>query len=356
MFGDKNLKNMQKILIGIKRTDLFSDVLGSWATELRNDTNKSVAQKVVTKFLSDIKQAEVNPLDVFINWPSWRQWIERQAGGDVAPDYSLLSGVMLHAIQPAFYNGEIPSLRKLVSSIIIDANLSSELPDAKRVTAAVCDYYAYTESGPPSKGHMNQVVKSLSNNHKINTQSCVTSWIEIIRLNFIGLAYRQMSIRSKGSSQKDTYAKQSLDSFLESGKHLSSLNATNDPIVSLWKGYNHRNLGRVYQSLGDLNNSKSELVSSLEERERSMSLIRSNNINNAIDMQLMLEIQSVEMDLSDIGHCPNPIALDETVEALQMFREKTGVFGIWKRAILQAESSCKKLGRPDLVKVLKKLK
>lgn len=343
-------------LIGIRRKDLFTDVLGSWSTELRNGPNDAVAKKVVCKFLSDIKQTEVDPLDVLVNWHSWRQWIERQARGDIAPDYPLVSGVLLHSIQPAFYFGEVQLLRKLVSTITIKPNMSTELPEAKRVTAAACDYYEYTESGPPLLGQMTQIVKSLSHNCKFDSQSPNGRWLEIIRLNFLGLAYRQMSARSQKKSQKEAYARKSRDSFTESQKELSFFDEVNSPIASLWKGYSHRNLGRVYQSLDDSKKAKSELLLALEERKISMSLIRSNNVDVAVDIQLLLEVQSVELDLSDIGHTPSREALAETIEALRVFREQSGVFGIWKRAFLQAKASCKRLGEDELMEALMQLR
>lgn len=347
---------MHVFLIGIKRSQLFSDLSGTWCAELRSGSVKATAKKVVSEFKAQIKQAQVSPIQVLLNWPTWRQWIDDQASGNVAPDYSLLSGILLHSIQPAFYSGEIQYLKNLVSKLNIDSTLSDELPDAKRICAAACDFYIYTESSSNNISSMMQVADSLSEARSASQASPTTNWINAIRHDFIGLAYRQMAIRTKAAKRKDLYLSSAIDAFNNSLVSLEKLGNNSDPMVTLWRGYVHRNLGRALAAQGNTQPAMKKLTTALTERKWSTGVLRGSGISDMLHMQLLLEIQSVQMDLVEYGYAQNDFAIDEAVEIICEFRRTTGIFGIWKRALEQAESACKGTGRKDLAKLLKSLK
>ena len=344
-------------LIGIDRANIFSDLGGSWSTRIKVQDNRVMAENIVNVFLEQVRQASLKPLDSLRNWPQWKEWIKNQKDGTAAPDYLMLSSALVHSIQPAFYSGEINILRTLAQKIDTSFDVSPELPDAKRICVAACLFYEYTDKKRPKIGDLKKVEMALVNplNEEIPLGD-IFYWMSAIRNDFKGLSQKQISYCARLDNQKTNYKTKALTSFNDALNDLEKISNYSKAILSLWQGYILRNIGRIQAELGDSIKAKIALDEALRKRHESFGLLQGSRIQPIFISQILIEISAVEMDLVQYGFEPESTVLDDALEILKVHRENTGVFGIWNRAIQQAEAVCKASGRNDLLKEIRVLK
>jgi tetratricopeptide (TPR) repeat protein len=344
-------------LIDIDRANIFSDLGGAWSTKIEIEDNKVMAKNIVTQFLTQVRQASLRPLDSLRNWPQWKEWIKNQKDGTTAPDYLMLSSALIHSIQPAFYSGEINILHSLAEKIDIPFKVSPELPDAKRICVAACLFYEYTDNRTPKINELKRVEMALVNSlDEEITNGDLYYWMNAIRNDFRGLAQKQMSYLAKPGIQETKNKTKALESFADALNDLEKISGYSKAILSLWKGYVLRNIGRIQAELGDSNKAKTALNEALNKRRESFGLLQGSRVQPIFISQILLEISAVEIDLVEYDYEPDNTVLDDAINVLKGYRKNTGIFGIWNRAIQQAEYACEKSKRNDLLKEIRLLK
>lgn len=342
-------------LIGVNRSDLPSDLQGSWSTEIALDEIDSMAGEVVKTFTGSVCQASVEASEIFCMWPTWRAWIERQLSGEDAPDYLMLAGVLLHSVQPAFYNGE---LQVLMRALEVASTLHGppELRESVRISRAACDYNLGVELAP-GFAELNFIADRLEPPLDTHVeQGALMHWLETVRLDFLGLCYWQMvSTTPADNERRNLYMTQAKDAFQKACGFLDKIK--DEKATQLWKGYILRNLGRISMELKDDSGAKTCLKNALDARQRAYGDLKAAGMSEIPLSMYSLEITATRIDLLAYGYDGGASELIEAIDLLKKHQRLTGgTFGMWNLAVAEAERACTELKRPDLLGTVETLK
>lgn len=254
-------------LIGVKRSDLPSDLQGSWCTEIALDQIDKMAVEVVNTFTGVVCQASVKASEIFCMWPTERAWIERRLSREAAPDYLMLAGALLHSVQPAFYNGELQAfMRDLERASPLEG--PPELRESVRISRAACEYNLGAELAPEF-AKLQRIADSLEPQLDSGVaQGSLRDWLEIVRLDFLGLCRWQMASTTPAEERRASYRAQAKDDFQKACDSLQSPQIKDEKATQLWNGYILRNLGRILAELRDRDQAMKCLKSALDARQR----------------------------------------------------------------------------------------
>lgn len=342
-------------LIGVKRSDLPSDLQGTWSTEIALGETATMAQEIVTAFTSQVRQASIVPSRILIAWPTWRAWIERQLGGDAAPDYLMLAGALLHSGQPAFYCGELPFLRDALERASKLTSGPPELQESVRISSAACRYNLGAELDQQFA-----VLKAIAATLQPPLDariphSALKDWLEVLRLDFLGLCDWKMASTTPIPAASKSYREQAKTAFQGAQTTLQSLQSTDEVAWHLWSGYILRNLGRTWAEVEDHVEAQNCFTKALEARQRAYSQLEAAGASAILLSQYYLEICAIETDLLAYGYKGAGERLEEVIESLKHHRRCTGAFGMWSLAMAEARRVCQRLSRDDLLRSLESL-
>ena len=343
-------------LIGVKRSDLPSDLQGSWCTEIALDGIDTMAGEVVKTFSHDVRQGSVKASEIFCMWPTWRAWIERQLSGEAAPDYLMLAEVLLHSVQPAFYNGELQGLiRALERASTLQG--PPELRESLRISRAACEYNLGAELAPVF-AKLKDIADSLEPTLAPEVdQSTLKDWLETVRLDILGLCRWQMASTTPADDLRASYRTQAKDDFQKAFESLQSLQIKDEKATQLWKGYILRNLSRILQELEDDSGAETCLKEALDARQRAYGDLKAAGMSEIPLALYNLEITAIRIDLLACGYESGEPELVEAIGLLKEHQRRTGgTFGMWNLVVAEAERACTKLKRPDLLESVKALK
>jgi Predicted nucleotide-binding protein containing TIR-like domain len=338
-------------LIGLKRSDLPSDLHGTWSTEIALSDTAAMAQEIVKVFTAQVRQASVAPSKILITWPTSRAWIERQLNGSTAPDYLMLAGALLHSVQPAFYSGELDFVREAlqISSTLTD--IPPELTESIRISSAACRYNLGEETGGTFTT-LRAIADTLEPELEGIEPCLLKDWLEVLRLDFLGLCYWKIASMTPAETAAPQYRERAKSTLQSAYAQLQSLGRADELAWQLWKGYILRNLGRICAELACDSEAKEYLMGALNARRRAYGYLEAANASAMLLAQNYLEISAVEIDLLTYGYTEVGARLEEIIEILKEHRRRSGAFGMWTLAVAGAREVCQKLGRDDLFRTL----
>lgn len=353
--GRLNASLVHVFLIGLKRSELPSDLQGSWATEIDElDDINNMSKNIVEKFKSQISQACCEPTKVIREWDSWKYWIENQLNKDVAPDYYLLAGVLLHSIQPAFYGGDIEFLLDKMVAIGKISNIPPVLTESIRISTGACLYYKGVERNP-DYSTLNRIISSLKPTTRDEVEdSEFKTWLEIIRKDFLGLLYWKLGqISPPNGVSPNNYTMTAKDLFLEVNDLLKDIKNSDKVAFSMWKGYVLRNIGRIYAESFDNDLEASKFFTQAHSaRERAWGDLQNIIENKILKLQFYLEVKAVEIDLLKYGFDIKNVDLDSVINTLIEQLTNDNRFEMYNLVVSEAKQACSILKRDDLLKKL----
>jgi len=175
-------------LIGIRRVDLPSDVLGIRAEEIPAQGIPEMAAEIVRRFEANVKYTSINPVNLFIDWSNWKHRIRRQITNQEAPEH-WLGEALLHSIQPAFYMGELATINgycKPTNGVVERPGLNA----AKRILSQVVELIWVADSEDADHirlADLRPVERALALELSGLPGGPSDNWFDAIRLDYLGL-------------------------------------------------------------------------------------------------------------------------------------------------------------------------
>ncbi len=341
-------------LIGIDKSQLPTDLLGSWAYEVPYDAI-DIAKFVAQKYTENEKQRIIRPEDAYNDWVSWKKNIQDQIEGHSALEIEILAFALVHSIQPAYYFDDLSSLEKLINRISADGIKQKNLQLAKQAVIGALLYYKLTpDSGAkPTRGELIELESLLKDFSRVSNENDTTRrWIYIAALDFLGLCHRRLS-EAEGIKNPLTELLIA-ENTLTKGLQLLDLfgEKEHDHVWLLWRGYLTRNLGRVLFSLNKIEEAKAMLLLAKTIRERTFAKIFPGEFDKKVKDALMLEVILADVDLMKMDCIP--IDFEKTIAMLERYKP-TSTFNIWNKTFTQAIGAARLLNEENSIKELERI-
>jgi hypothetical protein len=348
-------------LIGIKRTDLPSDVLGIRAHEIALASIPAMSETIVNTFLNELQYPHVKPSEVLIKWHYWHQWILSQADLKEPPDHRFAE-VIIHAIQPAFYTGD---LHKLVD-VCKQMERTWSTPDvdvARRLVSAIGKYNTVADSEDPTKiplGELRSIANSLSVGTELDTSTNAAYWwFEVLRTDYLALTelllFLGQGLKSKANNHNEhiVRAEQSISASFDALQRSPEAKSGDDPMYLLWCGYIMRNWGRILKESGNTNLAIEKITKAINYRERAAAALSADDIERGIQLQLEIEILLAKLDLAELS--PNDMSKVLPNVIKQLLEKQEAWVGLWFRAFTHTEKLARRYRQPSAELLKKRL-
>jgi tetratricopeptide (TPR) repeat protein len=350
-------------LIGIKRADLPSDLLGIRAEEVELHSVSEMAADIVDRFRGQLHYPQIEPLEIFRHWSRWKHWIESQVNNEEAPDHRL-GEVLLHSIQPAFYMGELPQLQSYCKKV--HDSHTSEVTAAKRIIAPIVRYNSIADSEDPARisaADLKPITDALSMPPELDpAENPSMYWFETVRTDYLALCYYQLAgisgrqkapgrsaiAEQKHYLEKAETAISQADGFLRS---TPQSRAQHDAVYCLWQGYILRNWGRIRTAAGDLEKAAQLYSEAVEARKHAYAGFLAEDIDHAMLDQIEVEILLADLDMVQLNPGSSSLILGQAVDTLLEKQKKW--IGLWTRAFVQAEQLAVMHGLEDIAQKLR---
>lgn len=299
-------ESMHVFLIGLKKSELPSDLVGSWAEEINLDNIENIeeaSEEIVELFMKNKRMYRVDPFDVFVNWPTWKDFIIKQLRGEQAANPYRLSQVLLHAIRPVYYYNDFKFLGTAIQKI---GEVEAELEQSAELATAALHYHMATGdhittidseqqvSNFDSFWSITQLLKEQAENGKYSYE--VDPWYNVVNKSYIGLCFQKMA---KSPNMKDEEVrkhkqdaclnfKESLDIIQNSIKHKDDYNDIDyHRARELWLGFVFRNYGRSLCEIGEVEKGLEYLDRAISARRKVLNFLSINAIGDDLSTAYM---------------------------------------------------------------------
>ncbi len=343
-------------LIGLRRTHLHSDVLGSWATEVQSTAIPQLTKDITKHFLQEVHHARPEGTQVFMHWhDQYRAWLADQATGRAAPNDHMLAGVLIHSLQPAFYADDLDVVRKVVQNA--SSGGPRELSHALVVVDSALRYYEETDKDPAEQSHaaLEAIRQTLATHPPwISVGNPIHRWLEVFRLDFYGLCLQRLALGAPTRAARRRDLQNALDSFCETQALLTSQSPGEEPYLrDLWVGYVLRNLGRTEGFLG-LKRAGKTLERALKARRNALGYL-SLTLPKYVAAELALETTLVDLDLASLRRDDTKFARKVVASATKVLLDKSVLrrLSLWRRVQKQLEELTVEMKLPLLPQALR---
>jgi tetratricopeptide (TPR) repeat protein len=245
----------------------------------------------------------IHPFNLFEDFDCLETVINPWRYGTSEPQ-DVVSNVLLHSIQPAFYLNKLELLQDYSRRIGRNPDfhpMASVLVDARTIVDGACGLY-----GGLRRQESSEYFEAVKTNLEVPLTTEIDekkqgSWPEAIRLDFLGLCNYHLHLdarkdgRVAASATLLENAKRSYDLALSQLDRLAV--PPLDDVAALWKGYVLRNLGLVLADGGESKLAGESYRKALKERERVYQRLR-HDCAPLIVSQLLVEVELVKIDIA----------------------------------------------------------
>ena len=244
----------------------------------------------------------VHPFELFKGFENL-ELFARARRYDRSDQQAVVSHLLLHSIQPAYYLGKLDVLDHYAKRIGNSSHFWPRSDLLINALAIVAGAYALYKG---LKYHESQ---TYFENTKADLELCraapidgtAGSWPEAIRLDFLGLCLFHLHLiaRKAGDwAEADAYLRKAEQVFRSAIEEFEKLSVSPFADVSdLWLGYALRNLGAVLADIGEKPAARAQYDLALAKRERSYQRARQ-DCEPFIWGQLKAEIELVRIDIA----------------------------------------------------------
>jgi hypothetical protein len=312
-------------------------------------------------------EGQTKIIAIFNDWKTVHQRAKHEAKQSPdarSDDHHNMAKILLHCIQPAYYQNELKTLVMFAVEVSESTGFVSptpELKDACRLVVAAGKFYEMMDRvrNEPNRSGLHREIDCLQNPLETPESSDLFHWLDGIRLNFLGRAQYEM--------QKDLrdHARRILD--LERNAIPNLKNALDrfgqihragvlGHYVDLWKGYVHRNLGSAFEVIAELETAKKDkeratdrsrahYVDALEKRKSAVDGFSHLLENEIVSEQIRFERKLAELDIIRLGHTTEQDDVATLTDAWNdLKRNRPRYFGVWEHALVHVQKTAEIVG------------
>jgi Glycosyl transferase family 2 len=312
-------------------------------------------------------EAQKRIIAIFNDWKAEHQQARHKAKQQVdAPwdDPHKMAKILLHSIQPAYYQDELKTLVLFaveISESTEDISPTQELKDARRIAIAAAKFYEKVDPirHEPNRSGLHEEIDSLQNPLETAESSDLFHWLDGIRLNFLGRAQYEMQKDLRDHAMRISNLKRisipNLNNALDRFGQIQRAGVVGH-YVDLWKGYVYRNLGSAFEVIAELetvkkdkeratDRSREHYVNALEKRNSAVDGFSHLLQNQTVSDQIRFERKLVELDIIRLGSTTEQddvSTLTNTWNDLKRNRPKYP--GIWEHALIHVQTTAEIVG------------
>jgi tetratricopeptide (TPR) repeat protein len=271
----------------------------------------------------------IHPFDLFKDFDLLEKVVKprRYARSD---QQDLVSNVLLHSIQPAYYLDKLEVLQDYSRRVGRNPDfnpMSDILVDARTIVENACAVYVGLKRHE-NRAYFEAVKAKLEMPLTAEIDEQQGSWPEAVRLDFLGLCFYHLYLNARKDGHSVNAA-----AFLQNAKkafenaldHFDRLSV--QPLLdvaALWKGYALRNLGSVLKESGEPEPAGKSYRQALKERERTYQRLSQDCIP-LIASQLLVEVELVKIDIAELEGKSEDLA-ESTTRLLQIRQDLPAVW------------------------------
>lgn len=329
-------EDVQVFVIGMTQNDLPTDLKGIWVEEIPLSDIDTMAKQISSQYIRKESTTDVDLEDIFISWSKTKDYLGSIIRGDINFNHIRVANLILHSIQPAYYNNDIAFLRNVIKERI--PSNSNDLLITKEIAITVTEFYEVTSNQlrTPSLSDLKNIKDGLE--FPVTASDAkLEKWLNLIRLDFLGLCNMFLGNLKEDPKEKEHYYRLAVKNFEDAYEILVYLQGAKirSGYFSLWKGYILRNQGKILCSLGIKEEGYEKLQAALEGRRLGLRTFKSLKTPDLLLTHLELEMYLVEIELARFGMVNSDYQLFETIESLKRFNKP---FDLWKLIITEART------------------
>jgi hypothetical protein len=247
-----------------------------------------------------------DPLDAFKNFDGALQRLKAESSRDII-DQEAVADTALHCIQAAYYLKNLPWLEYHVTQIgkkLAADKISPALANAQAVVLGACGVYqalGLKQGADLFKDRWTEL-NDVTPDEKYGE---LNSWTDAIRLDFLGLCDLHLYLHSIKNDDKTAAVRHCSDAITEFTYSLAQFDkirsTSRQIVVSLWKGYVHRNLGRAHAAMKAKDDALTNFKDALDHRRRVFNSLKGDlhpEVMKYLKDHLSIEVAIVAIDVA----------------------------------------------------------
>jgi hypothetical protein len=239
----------------------------------------------------------LDPIEPFIDCSYWIGKLEKHLSQNTLSDQQVAE-ILIYSLQPALYLGVLGRLRKAAERLQT-ANSNADLENARRLVKWVSAFNEETAKRKgPAASELDNIVHNLSQGWPVlkKDASILAKWIEVQRVDWLGLAYQRID-SVKNSAMPEDFLFKAKDNFVAARKWLKRIPLdAGHPVRELWNGFIALNHARALMLLEQI----PEAIKRMSEAEKFRRSARAKFSNHKIESEIAEQLQ-LEVCLAQLG-------------------------------------------------------
>ena len=259
----KDPSKLHVFLIGVLTRELPSDLLGIWAKEIKNITDKTreqIAKEIIDNFCEEVsKPVDIDKIKILNNWIEIKRNLSIYTSEPIYSEIEL-AHYLLHSMEACYYYEEQESLLDIIEKIEpVSSELEYVIQIVKANTKLFEESFMLLKPLPnDSYYELRDFLLETEPEFSIKDENLVL-WLKYFRYNRLALL-KMLAVKTDDEINFDLeYKRDSFSQFIEyNGVALRTLNEIagkypkEEIYTKLYEGYVYRDLYKTYTRMSDI--------------------------------------------------------------------------------------------------------